>query len=56
MAASTLAGAGLDGCSINAILQAVEVVKSTGYGTITITFQKEQVTLWKAEVSGKPER
>lgn len=47
---------GLDCPSLTALLTAIESVNKTGYGTVTLNFQDGQVSLWRAETTGKPIR
>ena len=47
---------GLDRPTLSALIQAVESVKATGYGTVTLQFQQGQITLWRTEITGKPVR
>ena len=53
-AADALLETGLDVPSLEAILQAVESVNRTGWGTIELTLKNRQIAEWSANVRGKP--
>ena len=52
-AADALLETGLDVPSLEAILQAVESVNRTGWGTIELTLKNRQIAEWSANVRGK---
>ena len=55
-AADEIAASGLDVQSLMAIAQALQTIKTTGFGVITLTMQNDQISIWRVEVTGKPER
>lgn len=51
-----MAATGLDVASLEAILMAVQNVNLTGWGTITLRFERRQIVNWKIDVTGVVER
>lgn len=51
-AADALLETGLDAPSLEAILQAVESVNRTGWGTIELRLENRQVVSWKYNATG----
>lgn len=55
-AADALLDCGLDARSMCALLEAMQAVITTGWGTVTIVMKCGQVETWEAKFTGKVER